>query len=288
MITQNEIQFAGNRTGVLLIHGLTGTPSEMRDVARGLNNVGYTVHCVQLAGHCGDVDDLIATGWRDWYQSVIDAAERLRREVDHLFIGGLSMGAVLSLKYASDYPVDGVLVYGATFHIDGWVVPAISRIAAPLLLPLASWLRIGRRRMINEIEPYGIRNETLRRRIVKIMLSGDSAGAGLPGNPWASVSEMMLLSRNVRRNLWKVSAPCLILHAEDDDVAHHRNALLVRDNISGPAELTLLKNSYHMITIDNDRGELLSLSLKFIARHSHTAPVPAPAMNPQTAGGALL
>ena len=288
MIVNNEIHFAGNRTGILLIHGLTGTPSEMRDVARGLNNAGYTVHCVQLAGHCGNVDDLIATGWRDWYQSVIDAAENLRREVDNLFVGGLSMGAVLALKYASDYPVSGVLVYGATFRADGWSVPTLPRVAASLLLPVATWLGIGRRRMVNEAEPYGIRNETLRRRIARTMLSGDSAGAGLPGNPWPSLNEMFQLSRNVRRSLWKVVAPCLILHAKDDDVAHHRNGKLVRDRVSGPAELVLLENSYHMITIDNDRGELLARSLTFVARHLRDVPRVVPTLHQPATGGALL
>lgn len=277
MIGNHEIHLAGNRTGVLLIHGLTGTPSEMRDVARRLHaGGGYTVHCVQLAGHCGNVDDLIATGWRDWYQSVVDAAARLRQEVDYLFVGGLSMGAVLALKYASAHPVSGVLVYGATFRADGWSVPPSARLLAPLLLPLATRLRIGRRRMVNEAEPYGIRNETLRRRIAKAMLGGDSGAAGLPGNPWPSLSEMVRLSRNVRRNLWRVADPCLILHAEHDDVAHRRNALLVRDRVSGPCELALLKNSYHMITIDNDRDELVSRSLAFIARNACAAPALAP------------
>ncbi|AVR03257.1 alpha/beta hydrolase [Pluralibacter gergoviae] len=275
MIGNHEIHLAGNRTGVLLIHGLTGTPSEMRDVARRLHSGGgYTVHCVQLAGHCGDVDDLIATGWRDWYQSVVDAAARLRQEVDYLFVGGLSMGAILALKYASAHPVAGVLVYGATFRADGWSIPASARLLAPLL-PLATRLRIGRRRTVDEMEPYGIRNEILRRRIAKAMLGGDSGAAGLPGNPWPSLSEMIHLSRNVRRNLWRVADPCLILHAEHDDVAHRRNALLVRKRVSGPCELALLKNSYHMITIDNDRDELVSRSLQFIARNACPASPPS-------------
>src|SRR6478735_3745211 len=44
---------AGNNVGVLLIHGLCGTPSEMRYVANCLARQGYTVLCPQLAGHCG-------------------------------------------------------------------------------------------------------------------------------------------------------------------------------------------------------------------------------------------
>lgn len=269
MIEHHDFLLLGNRIGVLLIHGLTGTPTEMRGVGRELNRAGFTVYGMQLAGHCGDVDDLIATRWSDWYQSVIAAAEKLREQVDYLFVGGLSMGAVLALKYASDFPrnVQGVLVYGATFRYDGWSIPAMSQFLAPWFLPLAGFLRIGRHRMFNEEPPYGIRNEQLRKRISQSMLSGDSGAAGLPGNPWPSLSEMIHLSRNVRKSLHKVTSPCLILHAQEDDIAHRRNGELVRDNVSGPVEMVLLKNSYHMITIDNDRRELITRSVDFIQHH---------------------
>lgn len=272
MTTRQDFWLQGNRVGVLLIHGLTGTPSEMRSVARDLHAAGYTVHAVQLAGHCGDVDDLLATGWRDWYQSVVKAAERLREQVDYLFVGGLSMGAVLALKYASEYSVSGVLVYGVTFRYDGWGISPMTQFLAPWVLPLIGYLGVGRNRMFNEVEPYGIRNEKLRRRIVQSMQSGDSAAAGLPGNPWPSLSEMTHLSREVRRSLWKVIAPCLVIHAEHDDVAHYRNAQLVRDKVSGPVDMVLLKNSYHMITIDNDRDEVVARSVQFIASHATYEP----------------
>ncbi|WP_198427158.1 alpha/beta hydrolase [Erwinia persicina] len=136
--------------------------------------------------------------------------------------------------------------------------------------------------MFNEKEPYGVCNETLRRRIAKSMQEGDSAVAGLPGNPWPSLTEMMALSRNVRRALPRVVAPCLVLHAENDDIAHRRNALLIRDSVSGEVELALLRNSYHMITIDNDRAELITRTLGFIKRQNGTqnirrsAPLPLP------------
>jgi len=266
VIERHDFLLEGNRVGILLIHGLTGTPSEMRGVARELNQAGYTVSGMQLAGHCGDVDDLIATSWKDWYQSVVDAADALLQRVDYLYVGGLSMGAVLALKYASDFPakVQGILGYGPTFRYDGWTIPPYARVLAPIVLPLASALGIGKKRMFNEEPPYGIRNEALRQKISQSMLSGDSGAAGLAGNPWPSLSEMVYLSRNVRKALPAVTSPCLLLHAEDDDIAHYRNSTLVRDNVSGPVEMILLKNSYHMITIDNDRKELVSRSIEFI------------------------
>lgn len=266
MIEPNDFLLPGGRTGILLIHGLTGTPAEMRPIARQMNQAGFTVYSMQLAGHCGDVNDLVATRWQDWYQSVVDAADSLRHQVERLFVGGLSMGALLALKYAEDYParVQGVLVYGATFRYDGWSIPRLSTFLAPWVLPLANYLRIGRHHMIDEEPPYGIRNQSLREKIVQRMQNGDSGAAGLPGNPLASLGELVHLSRHVREALPKITAPCLILHAENDDIAHCRNGELVRDNVSGPVEMVLLKNSYHMITIDNDRREVAQRSIAFI------------------------
>ena len=39
-------------------------------VGIGLAKSGYTVHCPQLAGHCGSFEELRATGWKDWYATV--------------------------------------------------------------------------------------------------------------------------------------------------------------------------------------------------------------------------
>ena len=73
--------FRGGPVGFLLIHGLGGTPVEMRFVARGLARAGHTVICPQLAGHCGSFEDLRATGWKDWYHSVVTAHRELRDTV---------------------------------------------------------------------------------------------------------------------------------------------------------------------------------------------------------------
>ncbi|KQN54292.1 MULTISPECIES: carboxylesterase [unclassified Erwinia] len=270
MTAKHDYWLPGGPVGVLLVHGLTGTPQEMRGVARAFNQAGYTVYVPQLAGHCGTPEDLVNSGWRDWYQSVITGAEALSARVDRLFIGGLSMGAVLALNYAADYPqrVSGVLVYSITLRYDGWSIPVLSRLASRWLLPFTGWLRLGRKRIFYETPPYGIRNEVLRRKIAAKMFSGDSVAAGLPGNPWPALNEMSRLSRHLRRHLYRVTSPCLILHAAEDDISHRRNAEWVRDRVSGPAELVLLANSYHMITIDNDRSEVFRRSTDFVRQQS--------------------
>jgi carboxylesterase len=255
-----------NGGGVLLIHGLTGTPMEMRLLAKGLHGAGFTVHGVQLAGHCGSVEDLLNTNWRDWYASVSKAADGLSKKVDQLFVGGLSMGALLALKLAADRSdqVSGVGVYGATFRYDGWAIPKSACLT--FMLPLLKQLGIGRSQMFMEQSPYGLRDEALRAQVSQTMLSGDSGAAGLPGNPWYSLAELQGLSRAVRRQLPQVTAPCFIAHASDDDIAHIRNAHLVQRSVSGPSQLLELTNSYHMITLDRDRRLLAKASAQYFSQ----------------------
>lgn len=266
MIKNVEFHYQGGRAGVLLIHGLTGTPAEMRIHAKGLHRAGFSVYGVQLAGHCGNVDDLLATGWRDWYASVEAAAERFRSDLDHLFVAGLSMGAVLALKLAADHPdwVHGVGVYGATFRYDGWAIPWYGKLA--FALPLMIKFGYFKRKVMQEDPPYGLRDERLRAQISASMLGGDSAAAGLPGNPWPSLYEMHTLSGVVRRQLPRVTAPCLIAHATEDDIASVNNAHMVQSLVSGPVEMLMLEDSYHMITIDRERRTLIERAAEFFGR----------------------
>ena len=271
-----EFHLRGGRAGVLLIHGLTGTPTEMRFVGNGLARAGFSVLGVQLAGHCGNQADLLATGWRDWHASVVAAAERLRAEVDHLFVAGLSMGAVLALKLAIDRPreVDGVGLYGTTFFHDGWATPPIGRLA--FLLPLATRLGIGRTRMAMENPPYGIKDERIRNRIVGAMLSGDSGAGGLAGFPWPALAEFQRLSLHVRNRIGRVRAPCVIVHSSDDDIASLRNVRIVERGVRAPVETVLLDDSYHMVTVDRQRGELIERSAAFFRRIAEAQPMQAP------------
>jgi len=282
MIKNVEFHMPGGRNGVLLIHGLTGTPTEMRFIAKGLNRNGFTVHGMQLAGHCGDEADLLATGRSDWYRSVVVAAEKLRGDVDRLFVAGLSMGALLALKLAADRPemVDGLGLYGTTFNYDGWTIPWFGKLS--FMLPLVTSLGFGRKQKFHECFPYGIKDERIRQRIAGSMLSGDSAAAGLPGNPWPSLAEFYRLSWRVRRLLSNVRTPALVIHAKDDDVASLKNVRTVVRGVSGPVETVLLENSYHMITVDQERDLVIERTTRFFnevaATRFVTMPERAPAM----------
>ena len=118
-------KIAGGKVGVLLIHGLCGTPAEVRFVAMGLARAGYTVHCPQLAGHGGSRKDIVRTGWQDWYRSAEAALIEIRKECDMVIVGGLCLGSILGLHLAIRHPdkVQGVALFSPTLWINGWAMP---------------------------------------------------------------------------------------------------------------------------------------------------------------------
>ena len=273
MIQDSSYFLNGNRNGVLLIHGLTGTPNEMRIIAKGLNQAGFTVYAMQLAGHCGDEADLCRTTWQDWYQSVQQAADFLKQHVDHLFVAGLSMGALLSLKLAADYPqlVKGVGVYGVTFTYDGWSMPFWAK-QLFFLLTFLKKLHLFQKTSFIEKPPYGLKDERIRATVAASMFSGDSTAAGLAGNPFPALAEMQWLAKKVRQQLPQVIAPCLIIHSGHDDIANiNTNARLVEENVSGPTRFVVLDDSYHLITIDRQRREVINESVQFFQNITQSA-----------------
>lgn len=275
-LTPHEFVMPGSgahaRTGVLLIHGLTGTPAEMRLLGKGLNKQGFTVYGVQLAGHCGSMHDLVETRWTDWLSSAESGLQRLSQHVDHVVVGGLSMGALLSLAVAERHPdqVAGVCALSTTFRYDGWSIPFYTKLA--FLLPLFRLLGIGRQSVFMEAPPYGIKDEALRARVVEQMHSGDSSAAGLPGNPWWSIIELRALSADVLGRLDQLRSPCLVLHAKEDDISSVSNAYDIERGASNAhVELVLLNNCYHMITIDRERRTVIARMNEFVARIADTA-----------------
>lgn len=261
--SEHDILYEGGSTGVLLIHGLGGTPIELKRVARAVHAEGYTAACCTLAGHCGTESDLVATRWQDWHASVDAAFERLSERCDRIVVGGLSLGAVLALHLAAQRPnqVHGLALYAPTLWYDGWSIPWYR-----FLLRLAVNTPIATRYRFMEREPYGIRDERIRAHLVAAMLSGDSSEAGLLGTPGPALRELLRLVAKVRPELPSITAPTLLVHARNDDISDLRNSTYIASRLGGVVDLTVLDDSYHIVTLDRQRNIAIARTLDLLER----------------------
>jgi carboxylesterase len=243
-----------------LIHGLGGAPAELKVVATGLQSEGFTVSCCQLAGHCGTAEDLITTGWHDWAASVETALAELRTECDTVLVGGLSLGAILALHAAAKHPdkISGLLLYAPTLWYDGFSVPWYA-----FLLKWVINTPFGQRYRFQEREPYGIKDQRIRKLIVRAMGLGKSAEAGLSSTPSQSLKEMWDLVAVVKPELPSIKTPALIVHAREDDISDLSNTIYLQRKLGGLVDTLVLDDSYHIVTIDKQRSLVVDRSAAF-------------------------
>jgi carboxylesterase len=255
----------GNSTGVLLIHGLGGTPVELRLLTLALATAGYTVLAVQLAGHGGTPADLARSNWHDWFASVRAAHDRLRATCDVVLVAGLSMGALLAARLAQTRPsqIQGLMLLAPALRLDGWAMPWYARLLGMLphaLIPLQI--------LLPERQPHGIKDERIRGLVLRDMATGTGAGGGQFATPLAALSSFTQLARRVRLDLAVITQPTLIIHPRWDDMASLRTALIFQAGLSGQTECLILDDSYHLITLDRQRRQVKDRVLAFAADNS--------------------
>lgn len=249
-LKDHTIFYERGPVGVLLIHGLAGTPVEMRDTARRVAAGGHTALCVQLAGHCGTEEDLISTTFEDWYESVMQGIERLEKHCSRILVGGLSMGAVLAGLVAARQPkrVHGLVMLAPTLSHDGWSMPKYS-----FLLRLAMRTPVGRYYRFVDREPYGLKDERARAMIAHAMKSGDSSEAGLLATPSIAVRELWRMTATLKPMLPQVLQRTLVIQSRIDDVASLGNMITLQRKLGGVVDTMVLDDSYHVITVDHQR-----------------------------------
>lgn len=256
VLTDHSFRFGTGDEAVLLVHGLTGSPKEMRHVGKGLAARGYIAYGMQLAGHGGTELDLLCTNWRDWYASVEAAYLDLASRHDTVYVAGLSLGAILALHLAARHPVAGVALYSPMMWYNGWAVPRLQ-----VVLPLLLATRLGDYYRFEENFPYGIKDPRLRNLMVSRQAAGH--GASLPGMPGASLREMRALVAEVQREVSGITTPTLILHSREDDLCSLSNAEYLEKRLAGPVRMVVLDDCYHVITVDRQRHKVVDETVSF-------------------------
>lgn len=237
----------GGPVGVLLIHGFTGAPTEMRLLGNYLHAHGLTVLAPLLPGHGTSVEEMNRCKWTDWTACAEAALAELRARCDTVVVGGLSMGSLLTLYLAEHHPdLPGAIVYS----------PAV-KIA-------------DRRLALTPIAKYFVR--TLPKDDGDSDLTSADASTHLwsyDDNPVAAAAELLKLRRRVERHLAEVTCPLLIVHSTLDRSIHPGSARLTYERISTPPdrkELVTLHNSGHNLGVDSEWEVVAEKTLQFIRR----------------------
>lgn len=235
--------FRGGTTGCLLVHGFTGAPKEMRWMGEYLASQGRTVLGIRLAGHATQPADMVRMGWRDWLVSVEDGYHLLQDSCSRIVICGLSMGGILSLLFASRFPVDGVIAISTPYALPndwrlrfirllGWLIPNVSK-GPP------DWHNL----------------EAARDHV------------DYPNYPTRSILELQALLVEMRRALPAVKAPVLLVHSRQDGGVSPDNMQRIYDALGATDKhMMWVENSGHVIPREPERQRVFEAAQAFIQR----------------------
>jgi carboxylesterase len=236
----------GGPDAVLLLHGLTGSPFEMRFVADRLHAAGFRCRGPVMPGHGGDPSALVNLPWAAW-------VEGARRELEALagarrtFVVGCSMGAVVACALAHAVPerVDGLalLAPALRLRLSGRLAALLARrTLLPQILPV-----------IPKFGGSDVRDPILRR-----------DNPCMPGIPISAVAELVDLERHVDRLLPGIAAPTLVIAGRQDHTVKLSGARRIARRVgSGPGKLVILEQSYHLVGIDVERERCADEVLRF-------------------------
>ncbi|HEY6393922.1 MAG TPA: alpha/beta fold hydrolase [Candidatus Binataceae bacterium] len=248
-VDKSDFFFPGAGVSALLIHGLTGTPFEMRYLGERLAASGVRVRGVKLTGHAGSPEELGVTNYDNWYESAVKGFEELRQYGDPNIVVGLSAGAVLGARLAEDQPeaVAGIAMLAPAFFLTP---------LATIGLKLASWFG-DRARAVYLANSAGSDIHDAQALLVH---------PTMPLFPIAAPMNLLELSALVRKKIAKVKQPALIIHSRRDHTCPmKRNVKFLMKHLgSAEKRAIILDESFHVITVDSDKDRVASEAIEFV------------------------
>ncbi|MEO7010419.1 MAG: alpha/beta hydrolase [Caldimonas sp.] len=235
---------------VVLLHGLLSTPREFGLIALPLRAAGVTLITPAIEGYT-EADRRQPRRWTAWVDAAARAIDRAVPKDQPFVLGGLCSGGLIAAALALDerLPVETLVLMSPTFAFDGWGQSGIRHWRRLVYaLRLARWFSVAER------SPYGIKNEKLRLWVERDMRERAGSAAGPSHLPLWAIGETERLRDHVVRRLPALPMRSVVLHARDDEVCSLAAVERVCRTLPRHSNsLVVLEDSYHMITLDNDR-----------------------------------
>lgn len=274
MTQPKALQLNGGKQGVMLFHGLSSAPQELQFLARGLQRAGYSVRLPVIPGYSHGFRTDEPSKAEHWQAAALAEFDAFAEQHESVAVGGLCIGAVLSLRIAAMRRdrLSGLMGLSTTLHYDGWAVPWFRR-----LIGLHPFVPFSGHIPVVEKFPYGVKDERMRGFIQRQMEGEGSSDAGAAILRVRELYQAHRLIQMARRSLSQINAPTLLIHAHEDEAASPRSAFEAAAAIrSRTVRTVLLNDSYHMISIDREKQRVLAEMTDFLTsestRHGAIAP----------------
>lgn len=225
--------------GILVFHGFTGSPYEVRALGELLHASGFGVYGAPLAGHATDVAELEATIAEDYLLQAERAFDEARERFERVYVVGLSVGGTLGLHLAAKKPVAGLVTISAPVFLYPMVrstVPLIEQWLPGLRAPanFAAW----------QGNVVGYKSTTI-----------------------GAVNVILDVLARVREELEAVDAPLLVVQSARDLTVPVDSAREIHARASsGDKRLELIDKGSHLMTIEPNLQLIDAIIVDFLKR----------------------
>lgn len=234
-----------NGQSVLLIHGYTGSPHDMRYLGLRLQEAGFTVSIPRLPGHGTSRQDFLQTGAKDWLRRSVDAWLDLQLLGLRQSVGGLSMGGIIAA------------ILGASFKPHKIVLAAPALMTTNTLLSWTPFLKyFVKERAHREVEEFE-----------------DGDLNFLSQEYWSvdlipQTAELYKLLKLGKKLLPRIDAPTLTIVSEKDRTVPLQVADLIRSTIqSKEKEVIVLKESPHVVVNDCEKERVADSIIQWFTQN---------------------
>ena len=247
-LTNKPFHFSGsNGKAVLLLHGWSSTPYEVRRLGKYLNENNYTVSAPMLRGHGTVPKDLENVHWTDWLSDVQTEYARLKKTHAKVFVGGTSIGASLSVMLAErNSDISGLVLMAMPYRMK---LERAAVMAAKVL---------GRFKKYNKkFYPPTFGLSTTITRLISYQTY-----------PIQSALLVFELVKKARTILPTVTQPCFILQSRSDHIVAKGSLERIYEKIGSRVKSKrYLEKAYHTFISDIKNEHVFEDILKFIAEN---------------------
>ena len=233
--------FNGTQTsGVLVVHGFTGNPSSVRELAERFAAEGFHVEVPRLTGHGTVIEDMMPTRWSDWSADVEAAYKVLASRCKKVVVAGQSMGGALTLWLAAHHPeIAGIVC----------INPVAQGRTAEEIAFLEVIIESG------EESLPGIGSDISDTQVV------ENSYAGTPLR--AAYSMYVEGAAPLAEHYPKMVMPMLLINSVQDHVVEPTQSDFLVAHYSGKVERVMLEKSFHVATQDVEKETVMSRSVTF-------------------------
>ena len=244
-LTNQPFYFQGNNNkAVLLIHGWTSVPYEVRRLGKYLNENGYTVSAPMLRGHGTVPKDLENIKWTDWLSDLQKSYQELKEKYDKVYISGTSIGSSLAIMLAKNNPEIAGLVLMATPY----------KIKFEKIVYWLAKLHLKFKKYNRKFYPPTFGVSTTITRLISYQTY-----------PIASALETFKLIKISRKYLKNIFQPCFILQSDHDHVVLRKSAEKIYASINSKIKkMRYIKKAYHTFISDVKNENVFQDILDFL------------------------